>query len=59
MGINEEYCGESHVTGQEIKNTDKEFQDLCKKISLFGCCIIILLLLIYIVLILIVISLNN
>lgn len=59
MGINEEYCRESHMTGEQIKNTDKEFQDLCKKISIFGCCIIILLLLIYVVLILIVISLNN
>lgn len=58
MGINEEYCRESHMTGQQIKNTDKE-EDLCKKISIFGCCIIVLLLLIYIVLILIVISLNN
>lgn len=63
MGINEEYnYGDSQTTqniAQQIRNTDKEFQDLCKKISIFGCCIIILLLLIYIVLILIVISLNN
>ena len=62
MGINEEYnYGDIHTrnTGQQIKNTDKEFEDLCKKISIFGCCIIVLLLLIYIVLILIVISLNN
>ena len=59
MGINEEYnYGDSQV-GQQIRNTDKEFQDLCKKISIFGCCIIILLLLIYIALILIIISLNN
>jgi uncharacterized membrane protein (DUF485 family) len=58
MGINEEYYRESHMTGQQIKNTDKE-EDLCKKISIFGCCIIILLLLIYITLILIIISLNN
>lgn len=59
MSINEEYYRESHMTGQQIKNTDKELEDLCKKISIFGCCIIILLLLIYVVLILIVISLNN
>ena len=62
MGINEEYnYGDIHTqnTAQQIRNTDKEFQDLCKKISIFGCCIIILLLLIYIALILIIISLNN
>ena len=58
MGINEEYNYGDSQTAQQIKNTDKE-EDLCKKISIFGCCIIILLLLIYIVLILIVISLNN
>lgn len=67
MGIREEYnYGDVHTTlsttqntGQQIRNTDKEFQDLCKKISIFGCCIIILLLLIYVALILIIISLNN
>jgi uncharacterized membrane protein (DUF485 family) len=59
MGINEEYNYGDSQTAQQIKNTDKELEDLCKKISIFGCCIIILLLLIYIVLILIVISLNN
>ena len=63
MGINEEYSyGDIHTTqntGQQIKNTDKEFKDLCKKISIFGCCIVILLILIYIALILIIISLNN
>jgi len=63
MGIREEYnYGEIHKTqntSQQIRNTDKEFQDLCKKISIFGCCIIILLLLIYVTLILIIVSLNN
>lgn len=59
MGINEEYIYGDVRTGQQIRNTDKEFQDLCKKISIFGCCIIILLLLIYVTLILIIISLNN
>ena len=63
MGIREEYnYGDVHTTQntrQQIRNTDKEFQDLCKKISIFGCCIIILLLLIYVALILIIISLNN
>ena len=59
MGINEEYNYRDSHTEQQIKNTDKEFQDLCKKISIFGCCIIILLLLIYVALILIIISLNN
>ena len=63
MGISEEYnYGDIHTTqntAQQIRNTDKEFEDLCKKISIFGCCIIILLLLIYVALILIIISLNN
>lgn len=63
MGINEEYnYGDIHTTqntGQHIRNTDKEFEVLCKKISIFGCCIVILLLLIYVSLILIIISLNN
>lgn len=59
MGINEEYNYGDSQTAQQIRNTDKEFQDLCKKISIFGCCIIILLLLVYITLILIIISLNN
>lgn len=63
MGINEEYnYGDIHTTqntAQQIRNTDKEFGDPCKKISIIGCCIIILLLLIYVSLILIIISLNN
>ena len=59
MGINEEYIYGDSQTAQQIKNTDKEFEDLCKKISTFGCCIIILLILIYVALILIIISLNN
>ena len=59
MGINEEYNYGDSQAGQQIRNTDKEFQDLCKKISIFGCCIVILLLLIYVALILIIISLNN
>ncbi len=59
MGINEEYNYGDSQTAQQIRNTDKEFEGLCKKISIFGCCIIILLLLVYITLILIIISLNN
>lgn len=59
MGINEEYNYRDSQARQQIRNTDKELEDLCKKISIFGCCIIILLLLIYVALILIIISLNN
>ena len=63
MGINEEYNYGNIHTNQSAKkqtiNTDKEFEDLCKKITVAGCCIIILLLLIYIALILIIISLHN
>lgn len=63
MGINEEYrygdIQSSQSTGRQIRNTDKEFEDLCKKITTFGCCIIILLLLIYIALIIIIISIHN
>ena len=59
MDINEEYNYRDSHTGQQIKNTDKEFEDLCKKISIYACCIIIILLLIYVALILIIISLNN
>jgi len=59
MGIREEYNYEDPSMNQQIKNTDKEFGELCKKITTFACCIIILLLLIYISLILILISLNN
>ena len=58
MDINEEYNYENlQIAEQQINNTDKKFEGICKKISLFGC-IIILLLLIYISLI-IIISLNN
>ena len=59
MGIVEEYNYNESSRIQKIKETDKEFKEICKKISLFGCCIIILLLLIYVSLIIIILSLNN
>lgn len=62
MGINEEYnYGDIHTTNhisQNIRETDKEFEKLCKKITVFGCCIIILLIFIYISLIFIILSLK-